>query len=805
MKSIETVSVPIVGGAQTPPGRRAVITGFGICTPLGRTAEVVLDRMLTGRNSIGIVTRFGCGGFTSRIASAFPPDSDSTFNDRAIRRNWMDRATWYLIEAMREAICRSGLEPSVFDRKKMAVVLGSSHAGMVTTEDAYRAYANGELNRFPRLKFAAIPVSHPAAVMARTLGALGPRITISSACASSTGAMGYALDLIRAGRATVVIAGGTDTVTQTLMAGFNALRSLSEVPCAPFSMPPGINLGEGAGVLVIECLDHALERGAVCVAELLGYGLSGDAHHSTAPEETGDGIRRVLEEALRDAGLSPQAVDYLSAHGTGTNANDIAESRATIAVFGRSVPLSSSKSFLGHTLGASGVIETIVALLAAKRGMLPPTANFSELRPGCEVLDYVPGAPRVGCVRRLVCNNYGFGGNNASVVLDMNCQTESKSTVSANPLMRPVFVAGLGCHSAAGTGLDALESRLTAGGHLLKPADPGVVNGPWIATAPPLRLGGILKPFGRTSPMIKFALQAVGDALAQAPVLDAPTQTALIMGVVTSAAYNTQKFMETAMGNRPELASAHHFPMTTMNACGGQVSIAFNLKGYNTTFCGSPSALAYGHSLIACGRQRRALVCGADELSSWVIDFYRAAGCLRLGRAAIPFDGGSGITLAEGAVALVLDKDKPVHGRAVKILATAEAQDAKLNGVRNGGAALARACVDALVRADIRPGNVDVVFASGVGPGRVPVAERAALRSVFDTCIMPPIVSGLGATGYGPSHAPLLNLAVAARALEKGRFQIGEEGFDGLHCALVAGFDILGGSHAFVLTNGEAS
>jgi len=784
-------------------GCRAVITGFGISTPLSRTAEGLLECILSGRSSLSPVTRFECSEFTSRIASAFPPESDVTFNDPYIRRDWMDRSAWYFIEALREAIGRSGLDPACCDRTRMAVVLGSSHAGMVTTENAYRAYLNGALSGFSRLRLTAIPVSHPASVAARALGALGPRITISSACASSTAAIGYSLDLIRAGRAQVVIAGGTDTVSRTLMAGFNALRSLSGEPCAPFSTPSGINLGEGAGVLVIERLDHALDRGAFCEAEILGYGLSGDAHHATAPEQTGDGVRRVLKEALKDAGLSSEKIDYLSAHGTGTDANDIAESRGTASVFGRSVPLSSCKSFLGHTLGASGVIETIVTLLAASRGMLPPTANFVGLRKHCEDLDYVPATPRPGRIRRLVCNNYGFGGNNASVVLDRRCPAESPTAVAKGYPAKPVFIVGLGCHSPAGTGIDTLEASLRAGSNFLKPTDPAKAQSPWIATAPGLRFDGVLKPFGRVSPMIKFAIQSVADALREAPHLDVPEETALIMGVVTSAQRSTEKFMKTTTGKRPDLASAHHFPMTTMNACGGQVSMAFNVRGYNATFCGSPSALTYAHLLIADRRQRRALVCGADELSPMLVDFYRAAGCLRLGGAALPFDGEPGISLAEGAVALVLDCERPAASRGVRITAASESQDATLTGVRSDGAALARAGVDALARADIEPLDVDVIFAAGVGPGPFSNAERAGLKSVFQSSGMPPLVSGLRATGYGPSHAPLLNLSVAARALEKGRLPMIKDGSRDLHCALVAGFDILGGAYAFVLKAGE--
>jgi 3-oxoacyl-[acyl-carrier-protein] synthase II len=800
-----TVIVPdrCVDSVQTAAGCRAVITGFGISTPLARTVEGLLESILGGRSSLGPVTRFECTRFTSRIASAFPPESDATFNDPVIRRDWMDRSTWYLIEAMREALDRSGLDTSDCDPTRVAVVLGSSHAGMVTTEEAYRAYLDGKLKHFPRLKLTAIPVSHPAAVAARALGALGPRITISSACASSTAAMGYALDLVRAGHAHVVIVGGTDTVSQTLMAGFNALRSLSGEPCAPFSTPSGINLGEGAGVLVVERLDRALDRGAVGEAEILGYGLSGDAHHATAPEQTGDGVRQVLEEALKDAGLPPQKIDYLSAHGTGTDANDIAESRGTAKVFGRSVPISSCKSFLGHTLGASGVIETIITLVAARRGMLPPTANFVGLRQRCEDLDYVPGTPRAGRIRRLVCNNYGFGGNNASVVLDRNCPAESPSPAVGRALAKPVFIVGIGCHCASGTGMDVLESSLQAGTNFLKPTDPGKANGPWIGTAPVIRLSGVLRRFGRVSPMIKFALQAVADALSQAPPVDVSEQTALIMGVLTGAQHSTEKFMETSTGKRPELASAHHFPMTTMNACGGQVSIAFNLKGYNATFCGSPSALAYANLLLAERRQRRAVVCSSDELSPLLVDFYHAAGCLRSDGAALPFDGKPGISLAEGAVALVLDCKRPIESRGVRIAASAEAQDAKLNGVRNDGAALARAGMDALARAGIEPGDVDVIFVSGVGPGRFPAAERTALRSIFQSCSKPTVVSGLGATGYGPSHAPLLNVAVAARALEKGNLPMIDAGFDELRCALVGGFDMLGGAYAFVLLAGE--
>ena len=396
-------------------GHQAVVIGMGAFSPLGRNCAEMKQALLDGRDSIAKVTRFDAGGFAGELASSFGDDIPVEVD--AYARSWMDRATLLSVEAYREAIRCAGVDPRDFDPERVGVCLGSSHSGLVRTEEVAQHVYRKQWDRIRPRIVAATLVSHCTSIIKRMSGARGRVITISSACASSNSAVGIGADLVRRGELDLVVAGGADTVSLSVMAGFNALRVISHDKTAPFSNPAGLNLGEGAGIVVLKRGDLEMPGCGPPLAEILGYGLSGDAWHATAPDPDGVGCEHAMIAALEDGGLAAADIDYVNAHGTGTEANDAAESRSLSRLFGDTTPISSTKSFFGHTLGASGVLELIASLLLAGDGMVPHGLRMDAVREGCARLDYVRNAPRKGRPGVIMVNNFGFGGNNSSLIV----------------------------------------------------------------------------------------------------------------------------------------------------------------------------------------------------------------------------------------------------------------------------------------------------------------------------------------------------------------------------------------------------
>lgn len=761
---------------------RAVITGMGVHLPVAASVGELRDAILAGRTGMIEADRFDASRFKGRIASVFPAAAPDPAP--AVLRPWAERTVGYALAALAEAKAQGRLDWKRCPPERVAVVLGTSNSGIERLEEIARAGAIAGVD--PR-KLAATSIAHVTNAVAARVGAKGPRVTFSSACASSTAAVGHAMDLIRDDLADLVVVVGADAVSHGIMAGFNSLGALSAGRTAPFSEPPGITLGEGAGVLIVENDALAAARGVAAIAEVTGYALSGDAYHATSPDREGRGIEAAVRMALADAGLAPRDIDFVSAHGTGTEANDAAESQAMGRLFGAGVPVSSSKSFLGHTLGASGIIEIIATLAVAKDGLIPPTANFSGLRPGCADLDYVPNAPRAHRVRRFVCNNYAFGGNNASTVIDL----VPGAAVLRAPVRDAVAITGIGVVSALGQGFARFAEGFAAGETFAVAEDD--------AARPVARVGSFafsdprLKAFVRASPMVRFAIEAVGEAAAGLDG-DARAGCGLVMGIVNAAQRNMEKFLESVSGDTPELASPQHFSMTTMNAIGGQVSIAHGLKGYNTSLAGAWGAAAYGAMLVGLGRQRRVAVAGCDEVTPKLIEFYAAMkGLARAGRAAA-FDGLDGFNHGEGAAALMLEGLEAARRRGAAVLAVisavAETQDPKLAGGRRDGDGLARAAALCLARAGLSADDIGAVVASGAWTAAAQEVQRAALRATFGDGV-PPVRSVVGQTGFLPAAGALLDIAAAVRLAGEGR-AVGH--------VLVMGSDITGPHAAMIVS-----
>jgi len=405
---------------------RAVITGLGAVTPVGSNVPQMWDNLLAGRSGIGQIRQLEASQLSrlaSRIGAEVP---DWKAEQRLGRRTAAetDRFIQFALVAAAEALQQSGLEPEREDRERLGVVMGNTIGAMpAITRQQERITAEGRVRLSPYFVTSLMP-NMAAAHLSVTHSLYGPNQTLSTACASGADAIGTAVSLLRAGRADVVLAGGTESIYCLLiLAGLAAARALSSsndpaTACRPIDRDRhGIGMGEGAGVVVLESLEHARRRDAAILGEVLGYGTCSDGCHLTAPSTRGQVY--CIRQALRDAGLAPAAVQYVNAHGTSTPLGDRTETASLKEVFGGQayrIPVSSTKAATGHTLGAAGAVEAVICLKAMAQGILPPTLNLVNRDPECD-LDYVPAQAREARVEVSLSNSFGFGGQNASLGL----------------------------------------------------------------------------------------------------------------------------------------------------------------------------------------------------------------------------------------------------------------------------------------------------------------------------------------------------------------------------------------------------
>jgi len=399
--------------------QRVVITGMGIITSIGASLPEFDQSLFAGRCGIGPVTLFDTAGFTARMGGQVKDDNlTAAFKPREIKR--VSRCDLLGLIATREALQQSGLELDRCDRDDIGVVLGGGAGGMLEWERYRRDLWEGRKRMTPSKVLASAPCTLTDLV-AVNHGLSGIRATITTACSSSATSIGYGFDLIRNGDQQVVIAGGSESLSELTFAGFNALRVMSPEACRPFDRNRrGLSLGEGAAVLVLEGFEHAHKRGADVFAEVLGYAINSDAYHMTSPDPEAKGMQRVMAQALARANVPAGKIDYINAHGTGTKVNDATETIAIKQALGddrrKRMTVSSTKSMVGHCLGAAGAVETVATVLALQRQVAPPTINLKSPDPACD-LDYVAHEARPQKIRRALSNSFAFGGNNTSLVL----------------------------------------------------------------------------------------------------------------------------------------------------------------------------------------------------------------------------------------------------------------------------------------------------------------------------------------------------------------------------------------------------
>lgn len=538
--------------------RDAVVSGLGAVSALAAHQHALWEAVEAGRDGIAFIRRFPTDGFAVQtgaiVTTLAEPDTGGRPGSEGLSRS-------FSLPAAREAMEDARLSASGIVPERLGFVFGTG------------------LNGDDR------PIHCHVEELARELGLLGPCITISTACSSSTNALGIGRHLLAMGAADAVVCGGADVLSPEVFAGFHALGVLSPEKCAPFSVPVGTTLGEGAGFLILEHAETAARRGARIRARISGYGISGDAFHETSPDPTGSGVERALGAALADAALSPEDIGYVNVHGSGTEANDPSEWRGIQRGLGPRasvLPVSSTKGALGHAQGAAGVLEAIVTILAMEHEMVPPTLHFSRPRPHGPADPVGEPAPRPWSYRHAISLNAAFGGSNAAVVLS---RPDTPPAVRTPRSRRPVAVHGVGLVGPFGLGVDAFLSA---------PAGAARLEG----RVPPFPIDRLVRTADSRGldPVSRFLTAAAALALRDAAVPlrgDVRDHTGLFVGAVSPSTESRLAFRRSIDERGLQGVSAAAFARIVLNAATGFCSKLLSLRGPLCTFStGAGSGLA---------------------------------------------------------------------------------------------------------------------------------------------------------------------------------------------------------------------
>ena len=412
--------------ATNNKNHRVVVTGIGIISPVGLDAVTTWDSLINGRGGIDNITLFDASNHITKFAAEVKNFDPNKYIDRKLVRR-MDRFTQLAVAASQEALQDSHLVIDDSNRNDISVMVGSGIGGLGTLSEQLKILNEKGPDRVSPFLIPMMISDMAGAQISINIGAKGANVCSTSACSSGSDAIGNAYEILKRGDGVAIVTGGAEAVITPIgVAGFNAARALStrnddpKHACRPFDATrDGFVIGEGAAILVLETLEFAKQRGAHILAEIIGYGASSDAYHITSPTESGEGAVRAMNMALRKAEIKPTEVDYINAHGTSTELNDKTETKAVKTVFGEyayKVPISSTKSMTGHMIGAAGAIEAAICVLTIQNGVIPPTINYANPDPECD-LDYVPNVARRANVKTTLSNTFGFGGHNSCLII----------------------------------------------------------------------------------------------------------------------------------------------------------------------------------------------------------------------------------------------------------------------------------------------------------------------------------------------------------------------------------------------------
>ncbi len=793
--------------------RRAVITGIGVVSALGHSPEAFLEALLEQRTGIKRVRAFPTEHFRSDFAGEIQDFSPETFVPDALRDEWNDRYLHLGIAAALQAVSCAGLTGDLSDRPDLGLVIGTCNGGLKTAEKLYRILHGKESGCIDEKMNVLFRYFAAGRTLGSALGISGPMRVVTTACASSTTAIGLALDLIHTGKCNQVILGGTDALCLTAYSGFSGIKAMTTSITAPFSTTAeyGLNLGEGAAFWVIETPESASKRKAEIFGEIAGYSLSADAHHATAPDPKGDGAYQAMRKALDRAGVSVQELDYINAHGTGTEANDRAESRAIKKLIAdRSVPVSSTKSYLGHCLGSAGILEATAALLCMNKDVVPPTLNFTQARPGC-LLDYVPNTPRTKSYSTFLKNSMAFGGNNAAVVIAKS-GTVNPSAIPPDT-GRPV-ITGCGAVCCLGLNLPDISKAVTAGKigiqritrfstDQCKSHYAGLIpEQNWRRVDRRLNLSAM-------TPIARYGALAVKQALEASDQRMSPKtgkHTGLVLGVCVGP--SEESLMDSVWSTADYVPDLANFSVIVANSVSGAVSRELYLKGYNTVLANGHqaglAALIHAADAIRLGHEKCIVTGGVDELFARYFYNYDVVDYLAQGMEETEYGAtrlpGQRRVLGEGAAMLTLETEKSSRDRNARILAailgSASSFDAgPITPGTNAVTALIRAIELSIQRSNIRKEDIALILSAPQG-NAFDERETIAVNTVFHSN-PPPVRTTVFQTGYIESTSAVLNLALALNPDPLCPFPELRE--PGTHTILVLGTSNMGYNYSLVL------
>jgi 3-oxoacyl-[acyl-carrier-protein] synthase II len=764
--------------------QQAVITGIGITSPIGHDPETVTESLRSGRHGLAPITRFDARHFRSDFGGEIKGYDLSAWLTEAELEEYEDHYLRHAIAAARRALSDAGIQPKTSGiRRDIALVLGTCNGGLCSAEAEY-AWKHGRSPRAfdERMNLQAQLYGFGKA-MASALQFGGDAWVVTTACSSTTVALGLAQRLINRGYYDTVLVGGADVLCVANMSGFDSLKATAAGRMAPFSTPYGMNVGEGACFWVVEDMEKALLRHARCLGRLVGHATSSDAYHPTTPDPRGHGVHRTLRQALEDSGLSLADIGCINGHGSGTEANDKAESRGVAAFCdGQAIPLVSTKSFFGHCMGVTGILEATAQLLAMNAGFIPPTLNFSRARPGC-TLDYAPNASRPKRYGAFLSANFAFGGNNAAVVISKR----DTLVPPRRPVNERVVITGAGVVTSLGLGIQRTLERLRQNlvgitriaGFPLRGQSSCCAGqvGPFNAAEVDRRID-----FDGLNNISRFAVAAGRLALDHARLKPSPSH-AEEMGVVLGACNGPSEMghMDSVFSSDSFQGNVASFSNIVANSTAGWVSNALYLKGLNATLSAGPHAglqsLAYAFDALAENRARAVLAGAADEVYAQTFYNYDQIGFLYAGAEEANYqlrlDQEKRKVLGEGAGMLVMETASGAVNRGAPILAEVLGYGMNMDAggftAPNLGTDGLRHAVDlALQRAGIAPAAIGLVVWA-------PQGNRQDLK-VLEVCgalfgerfAQLPLVTTTFNTGYIEAASILVGLAAAVTALDGG-------------------------------------
>ena len=722
--------------------KRVVITGLGLINAIGDTVDESWNNCINGVCGIKEVKSVNTAECYAHMGAEASKDFEVDAGEDADK---MDRVSLLCVKAVKEALSDSEIDMTKENADRVGVIIGSCVGGANSIEKFFTAYEeNPESAKTEDI--IKMPIGVIANHVAKVSGAKGVVTNVGNACAASTISIEYASDLIRAGVGDVFICGGTDTFSSLAFGGFIALHAIDEEPCSPYNKSKGITLGEGAGALIVESYEHAVARGAKIYCDVLGGGISSDAHHITAPRPDSEGQMNAMKKALKNSDMKATEIEYINGHATGTPLNDSTEMQAMQTIFGENegTCVSSTKSMVGHCLGAAGAVEAIYSVKALTTNTVPPTIGYTDedieaLKEKAGKLDFMPNVKKEKELNYVMTNNFAFGGNNASVIF-------SKEAREIKPLENNrVFVTGMGLVSPLG---NSVESYIE-GTKAKNIAENGNLRAS--VTADDYKEHEIKLAFYRKLDKLSQMQVVSGRSCLKSAGVTVTTENetdiGMIIGTADGPGTDIINFHEGLIKNGTNAGSAFVFPNTVYNAAGGYLSINSGVKGINVTLTNGSQAglqsVCYAYNVVRDGDHKMMMACGVDENTDSTRIIYDRLGYTADGTDTTPYKReGRTYILGEGSTSVMLESEASAKERNAKIYAEIAGygmthESVTVGTLKGSGEALDKAIKLACENAGISISDIDAIVGFGNGNTTVDTIEMESYERVFGADVKP--------------------------------------------------------------------